>query len=94
LNNFYGTKFIRRIFGSKRDEVTRGWRNEELHNLYSPLVHESEEAENYCLIELTQWSRVLLEKLILIQMVKKFLILYGTQSFITVFTTAYHWTLS
>jgi hypothetical protein len=28
---------LRRIFGSKRDEVTRGWRklhNEELHNLY------------------------------------------------------------
>jgi hypothetical protein len=28
----------RRIFGPKRDEVTRGWRNlhnEELHNLYS-----------------------------------------------------------
>jgi hypothetical protein len=30
--------FERRIFGSKRNEVTRGWRklhNEELHNLYS-----------------------------------------------------------
>jgi hypothetical protein len=29
---------LRRIFGSKRDEVTGGWRklhNEELHNLYS-----------------------------------------------------------
>jgi hypothetical protein len=29
---------LRRMFGSKRDEVTRGWRklhNEELHNLYS-----------------------------------------------------------
>jgi hypothetical protein len=29
---------LRRIFGSKRDEMTRGWRklhNEELHNLYS-----------------------------------------------------------
>jgi hypothetical protein len=29
---------LRRIFGPKRDEVTRGWRklhNEELHNLYS-----------------------------------------------------------
>jgi hypothetical protein len=31
-------KKLRRIFGPKRDEVTRGWRkwhNEELHNLYS-----------------------------------------------------------
>jgi hypothetical protein len=29
---------LRRIFGPKRDEFTRGWRklhNEELHNLYS-----------------------------------------------------------
>jgi hypothetical protein len=29
---------LRRIFGTKRDEVTGGWRklhNEELHNLYS-----------------------------------------------------------
>jgi hypothetical protein len=29
---------LRRIFGPKRDEVTRGWRkllDEELHNLYS-----------------------------------------------------------
>jgi hypothetical protein len=29
---------LRRMFGPKRDEVTRGWRklhNEELHNLYS-----------------------------------------------------------
>jgi hypothetical protein len=29
---------LRRIFGPKSDEVTRGWRklhNEELHNLYS-----------------------------------------------------------
>jgi hypothetical protein len=29
---------LRRLFGPKRDEVTRGWRklhNEELHNLYS-----------------------------------------------------------
>jgi hypothetical protein len=29
---------LRRIFGPKRDEVTRGWRklhNEELHNLYT-----------------------------------------------------------
>jgi hypothetical protein len=29
---------LRRLFGSKRDEVTEGWRklrNEELHNFYS-----------------------------------------------------------
>jgi hypothetical protein len=31
-------RMLRRIFGRKIDEVTRGWRklrNEELHNLYS-----------------------------------------------------------
>jgi hypothetical protein len=34
----FENRFLRRIFGSKRDEVTRGWRklhNDELHNLYS-----------------------------------------------------------
>jgi hypothetical protein len=34
----FGNRTLRRIFGPKRDEVTRDWRklhNEELHNLYS-----------------------------------------------------------
>jgi hypothetical protein len=34
----FENRVLRRIFGLKRDEVTRGWRklrNEELHNLYS-----------------------------------------------------------
>jgi hypothetical protein len=34
----FENRMLRRIFGSKRDEVTGGWRklhNEELHNLYS-----------------------------------------------------------
>jgi hypothetical protein len=34
----YANRVLRRIFGPKRDEVTRDWRklhNEELHNLYS-----------------------------------------------------------
>jgi hypothetical protein len=33
-------RVLRRIFGSKREEVAGGWRrlhNEELHNLYSSL---------------------------------------------------------
>jgi hypothetical protein len=32
------SRFLRKVFGPKRDEVTLGWRklhNEELHNLYS-----------------------------------------------------------
>jgi hypothetical protein len=34
----FENRVLRRIFGSKRDRVTEGWRklhNEELHNLYS-----------------------------------------------------------
>jgi hypothetical protein len=34
----FQNRVLRRIFGPKRDEVTRGWRklrNKELHNLYS-----------------------------------------------------------
>jgi hypothetical protein len=38
----FENRVLRRIFGPKRDEVTRGWRklhNEELHNLYlSPSI--------------------------------------------------------
>jgi len=37
---------------------------------------------------LTSWSRVLLEKLSVFQLVKKFLTYYGTRSFITAFTSA------
>jgi hypothetical protein len=36
--------------------------------------------------QLTPWRRVLLEKLIVIQLVKKFPAIYGTQMFITMFT--------
>jgi hypothetical protein len=38
----FENRVLRRIFGPKRDEVTRGWRklhNEELHNFYcSPSI--------------------------------------------------------
>jgi hypothetical protein len=40
---------------------------------------------------LTPWSRVLLEKLTVTQLVKKFPAFYGTRRFITVFTTVCHW---
>jgi hypothetical protein len=35
---FFERRVLRRIFGLKRDEITKGWRklhNKELHNLYS-----------------------------------------------------------
>ena len=43
---------------------------------------------------LTPWSRVFLEKLTGSQLVKKFPALYGTQRFITAFTSACHLSLS
>jgi hypothetical protein len=43
---------------------------------------------------LTPWCRILFEKLIITQLVKKILLSYGTPNFITVFTQARHWTLS
>jgi hypothetical protein len=39
---------------------------------------------------LTPWSGVLLEKLEVLQLVKKFLAFYGTRNFITVLTTVWH----
>jgi hypothetical protein len=43
---------------------------------------------------LTPWSRVLLEKLTGLQLVKKFLAFYGTRRFITAITSARHLSLS
>ena len=43
---------------------------------------------------LTQWSRVLLEKLTGCQLVKKFPAFYGTRRFINPFTRAHHLSLS
>jgi len=47
-----------------------------------------------CYYLLTPWSRVLLEKLTGFQLVKKFPVFYGTQSFITAFTSARRLSLS
>jgi hypothetical protein len=46
------------------------------------------------LIVLTPWSRVLHEKLVVTQLVKKFPIFYGTQMFIAVFSGDHSRTLS
>ena len=43
---------------------------------------------------LTPWSRVLLEKLAGLQLVKKFPAFYGTQRFLTALTSALHLSLS
>jgi hypothetical protein len=41
-------------------------------------------------VYLTPWIRVLLEKLVVTQLVKKYPAIYGTRKFITVFTRAHH----
>jgi hypothetical protein len=46
----------------------------------------------YTTIELTPWSKVH-QKLTVTQVVKKFPAFLGTQSFITIFTRAHHWSL-
>jgi hypothetical protein len=43
---------------------------------------------------LTLWSRVLLEKLTGLQLVKKFPVFFGTPRFITAFTSSHHVSLS
>ena len=43
---------------------------------------------------LTPWSRVLLEKLLVLQLIKKFPSFYGTRKFITILTSARHLSLS
>jgi hypothetical protein len=42
----------------------------------------------------TPWSRFILEKLVVTQVVEKFPAFHGTGSFITVFTRSCHWSLS
>jgi hypothetical protein len=39
--------------------------------------------------QVTPWNRVLFENPIVIQLLKKFFAFYGTQKFITIFTTAH-----
>ena len=47
-----------------------------------------------CTYLLTPWSRVLLEKLASLQLVKKFPAFYGTRRFLTALTSALHLSLS
>jgi len=50
--------------------------------------------DNFTYNLFTPWSRVLLEKLTGFQLVKEFPEFYGTQRFITAFTSARHLSLS
>jgi hypothetical protein len=39
---------------------------------------------------LTPWSRVLLQKLIIAEMIREIIAFYGARKFITIFTVPYH----
>jgi len=60
--------------------------------LKTPLILSPRKA--YATYLLTPWSRVLLEKLTGLQLVKKFPVFYGTRRFITALTSARHLSLS
>jgi hypothetical protein len=47
-----------------------------------------------CILFFYPWSRALLEKPSVVQLLKNFPILYGTRKFITVLTRVRHWSLS
>jgi hypothetical protein len=46
--------------------------------------------QTFCLSQLTAWSRVLLEKLTVAQLVKKFFANYDIQRFIAIFISSRH----
>ena len=60
---------------------------------YPPTSSDVQPAQNAWYL-LTPWSRVLLEKLTVFQLVKKFHAFYGTRRFITAVTSARHLSLS
>ena len=61
---------------------------------FSTLSHKWQDFRRNVAYLLTPWSRVLLEKLTGLQLVKKFPAFYGTQRFITALTSARHLPLS
>jgi len=44
--------------------------------------------------EITPWNRIVLDKLTVAQLPKKFQAFYGIRKFIAVFTTTRHWNIS
>jgi hypothetical protein len=72
-----------------------------INSVSDPVGSQDQETSTFSIIiykacekgEPIAWSRVLLEKLTVTQLVKKFLAFYGTRRLTTVFTTARHWSL-
>jgi hypothetical protein len=65
----------------------------EISNMASDLAGSCEHGNELSYL-LTPWCRLLFQKLIVTQLVKKIPLSYGTRRFTTVFTKARHWTLS
>jgi len=59
----------------------------EIHSAYSNVVQLSSQSEVILTYLLTPWCRVLLEKLTVLQQVKKFPAFHGTRRFITALTS-------
>ena len=72
----------------------RGQTGQSQRSLFMILLRKRLKMEDLFNYLLTPWSRVLLEKLTGLQLVKKFPAFYGTRRFITAFTSARHLSLS
>ena len=72
----------------------RGQTGQSQRPLFLILLRKRLKMEDLFTYLLTPWSRVLLEKLTGLQLVKKFPAFYGTRRFITAFTSARHLSLS
>jgi len=74
--------------------VSIRWRDTPWNHNYTCLSHLCKFIIRNCLTySLTPWSRVLLEKPTVSQLVKKFAAFYGTRSYIIAFTSARHYVI-
>jgi hypothetical protein len=83
------------VSGERVQRFCRPVTHTHTHTLSVPYPSERSECSvQWYITLLTPWSRVLFEKLTVLQLVKKFPAFYGTRKFITTFTSARHMSLS
>jgi hypothetical protein len=78
----------------RRRKMIRRWKEEAKQNVEIDCVTVGRSNNVLLTYLLTQWSRFLLEKLIGLQLVKKFPAFCGTRRFINAFTSSRHLSLS
>jgi hypothetical protein len=71
-------------------ECGRDWIESSLTLVYSVMHSTASRSHCQCSLWITAWSKLILKKLIYLQLVKKFRILYKNMSFVIVFKTACH----